>query len=127
MTEECSICICPLRHTRATKKLPCGHAYHGACLDTWVESGNGTCPMCRKVFVEKFKLTVTVENLHSGRRAQSNVTPHDTILRFLDMLGVANEEFTEADFSFPTGSLESIQSILTDFGLQMDTSVLHAE
>jgi len=124
---ECSICLGSLRHTRTMKKLACGHEYHGACLDTWVESGGGTCPMCRKTFVERFKMTVVVENLQSNARVQSNVFTQGEIQAFLQILGVTQEQFHEAQFDFPEGSLEHIESILTDFGLELDTSVLHTE
>ena len=82
--------------------------------------------MCRQTFVERFKMTIVVENLQSGSRAQSNVFTQGEIQAFIDLLGV-NERFNEAEFGFPTGSLEQIESILSDFGLELDTSVLHTE
>jgi hypothetical protein len=108
------------------KKLVCGHEYHGACIDTWVGSGGGTCPLCRQTFVERFKMTVVIENIQNGARAQSNIFTQGEIQGFLDLLGV-QERFNEAEFDFPQGSLEHIESILRDFRLQFDTSVLHTE
>ncbi len=83
--------------------------------------------MCRKTFVERFKMTVVVENLQSNARVQSNVFSQGEIQAFLQILGVTQEQFHEAQFDFPEGSLEHIESILTDFGLELDTSVLHTE
>jgi hypothetical protein len=126
MTNECSICLGPLRHTRAMRKLACGHEYHGACLDTWVESGGGTCPLCRDTFVEKYKMTVIVENNMSGQRIESNTIPQASIQAFLRILNIT-ESFNEAQFDFPEGSLETVEAFIADLGLQVDTSVFHAE
>jgi hypothetical protein len=127
MGDECSICLGPLRHTRTTKKLSCGHGYHGTCIDNWVESGGGTCPMCRQTFVERFRMTVVIENLQSNVRVQSNVFSQTQINSFLQLLGVTAERFNEAQFDFPEGSLEHIRTILSDFGLELDTSVFNTE
>jgi hypothetical protein len=41
--DGCVICLCELHG--AAKRLPCGHAYHGACIDAWV-AVSATCPLC---------------------------------------------------------------------------------
>lgn len=53
----CAICQCPLSAgpeavetpdgAPLTALLPCGHAYHRACVVQWLER-NGTCPTCRQ-------------------------------------------------------------------------------
>ncbi len=112
---ECSICLGPLRHTRAMKRLACGHEYHGACLNTWVESGGGTCPLCRNAFIQKFRVTVTVENVSNNRRVESDVT-HQAA-EFLNSFHLEIEEET----------LEAVGSLLEELGFHVDTSVLDAE
>ena len=124
---ECSICLCPLRHTRTTKRLACGHEFHGACLDTWVGSGKGTCPMCRKVFQKTFKMTVRIENVHTGTSVEEDEYDDEAVEAFFASLGLGSADVAQADFEFPQGSLERIQGLLTEFGLQVDTSVLDAE
>lgn len=43
---ECSICYEGItKHTCA--RLPCGHTFHRACSNTWLNR-NPTCPVCRK-------------------------------------------------------------------------------
>ncbi|XP_006651440.2 E3 ubiquitin-protein ligase RING1 [Oryza brachyantha] len=43
--DVCAIC---LEETAAAawKEMPCGHQFHGACLEKWLRM-HGTCPMCR--------------------------------------------------------------------------------
>jgi len=122
---ECSICLGPLRHTRTAKRLSCGHEYHGACIDTWMQTGT-TCPLCRHS-EKRYKMSLTVEDLSSSQRTTSNVFTQEQILGVLMLLGVSQERFQEANFVFPPDSLDSIQAILRDLGLELDTSVLHTE
>ena len=42
---DCVICMESIS-TESGKKLPCGHIYHTACIDTWAAQSN-TCPTCR--------------------------------------------------------------------------------
>lgn len=51
--DDCSICINPLHQAvphktkkKFMKKLHCGHAFHIACINTWLEF-HDTCPLCR--------------------------------------------------------------------------------
>lgn len=47
---ECSICMEPLGEDDAAHELPCGHAFHAACIVAWAQSdnaGHGQCPVCR--------------------------------------------------------------------------------
>jgi len=83
--------------------------------------------MCRQTFVERFRMTVVIENLQSNVRVQSNVFSQTQINSFLQLLGVTAERFNEAQFDFPEGSLEHIRTILSDFGLELDTSVFNTE
>ncbi|CBK23466.2 uncharacterized protein [Blastocystis hominis] len=47
-TEECSICETEYAPNDDIVKLPCGHAFHLACISTWGEKHN-SCPLCRSV------------------------------------------------------------------------------
>ena len=48
---DCGICYMPF--DSSTKILTaCNHAFRNACLEAWIEKGNGkTCPFCRAHFV----------------------------------------------------------------------------
>uniref|UniRef100_A0A0D9VUL5 RING-type domain-containing protein n=1 Tax=Leersia perrieri TaxID=77586 RepID=A0A0D9VUL5_9ORYZ len=44
---ECAICLDHGTEAAARwKEMPCGHRFHGACLENWLHL-HGTCPMCR--------------------------------------------------------------------------------
>lgn len=45
--ETCSICTDEFNMGEESRKLPCGHVFHPACIDKWIASGKETCPNCR--------------------------------------------------------------------------------
>jgi len=50
---NCCICIEDFETNESTKVLPCGHGYHPACIDEWLQGHSDKCPMCkRSIFSE---------------------------------------------------------------------------
>lgn len=43
----CPVCFVELRTRAFAKVLPCGHGFHGHCINYWVREKSHTCPMCR--------------------------------------------------------------------------------
>ncbi|KAH7857247.1 hypothetical protein Vadar_010544 [Vaccinium darrowii] len=44
---DCAVCLCEFSEQDKLRLLPlCSHAFHIACIDTWLLS-NSTCPLCR--------------------------------------------------------------------------------
>ncbi|CAH9092377.1 unnamed protein product [Cuscuta epithymum] len=44
---DCAVCLCEFKGRDKLRLLPvCGHAFHVACIGTWLLS-NSTCPLCR--------------------------------------------------------------------------------
>lgn len=49
---DCSVCLESLHTFRVpTQFLPCGHGLHEHCLRSFLESGQSTCPLCKKSVV----------------------------------------------------------------------------
>ncbi|EES05717.1 hypothetical protein BDA96_04G297200 [Sorghum bicolor] len=47
--DECAICLAEFEEGQAMRVLPqCGHAFHAACVDTWLRA-HSSCPSCRRV------------------------------------------------------------------------------
>ena len=42
---ECPVCACEFEDGEVVRKLPCSHAFHQECIDTWFEQST-TCPNC---------------------------------------------------------------------------------
>ena len=116
---ECSICLNPVRYTRASKQLDCGHLYHRECIDKWMEFGD-TCPMCRsQVSVPKFKVTLRVENT-----VTNNVSIDEIITELL-------LETFQGEINFETDTSEELYNIIQSLGIlrpvDVDALVLHTE
>ncbi|GAB2286671.1 hypothetical protein Dimus_021067 [Dionaea muscipula] len=46
---DCAVCLCEFSDKDKLRLLPlCGHAFHIACIDTWLLS-NSSCPLCRGI------------------------------------------------------------------------------
>lgn len=43
----CAICLEETAPGEVLKRLPCGHCFHGGCLDTWLKT-KAVCPVCQR-------------------------------------------------------------------------------
>lgn len=48
--EECIICWNQYNEQDNVTKLQCNdkHFFHTSCIESWIKSGNNSCPMCRE-------------------------------------------------------------------------------
>ncbi|XP_010547192.1 PREDICTED: probable E3 ubiquitin-protein ligase XERICO [Tarenaya hassleriana] len=44
---RCSVCLTEFEPESEINKLECGHVFHKACLEKWIDYRNITCPLCR--------------------------------------------------------------------------------
>ena len=120
---ECSICLNPVRYTRKSKQLECGHLYHGTCIDHWLSSGGNTCPMCRsEVDKPTFKITIMVENTRTNRFTRDEILNEEFIQLLLSRFNVS----TTTELVISTSDLEELEHIISDFGINIDPLVLDA-
>lgn len=49
--ETCAICIEDYAEGDKLRILPCSHAYHCKCIDTWLLRNKRTCPICKRKVV----------------------------------------------------------------------------
>lgn len=128
----CSICLNSIRKTRSTEELPCGHLYHKKCIGEWEDRGNDTCPMCRKnTHKNNFKVTLHIENVRTDSQTSLNLdlTRIERILNYLE-LNIDDLQNFSSDIVFDASDLESLESILGEFGVSLpdvDASVLNTE
>jgi RING/U-box domain-containing protein len=44
---DCRVCLVRFEPESVVNRLPCGHLFHRACLETWLDYDHATCPLCR--------------------------------------------------------------------------------
>ncbi|KAE8780687.1 putative E3 ubiquitin-protein ligase XERICO [Hordeum vulgare] len=44
---DCRVCLVRFEADALVNRLPCGHMFHRACLETWLDYDHATCPLCR--------------------------------------------------------------------------------
>ena len=121
---ECSICLNPVRHTRKSKQLECGHLYHGACIDEWISAGGNTCPMCRtQLDRPTFKISIIIENINTRTSTRQEMTDTDIIEMLMSRFNLEHE----SELSFNANNLEELNQIISDFGIDIDPLVLNTE
>ncbi|CAO3677361.1 E3 ubiquitin-protein ligase rnf13 [Rhizopus azygosporus] len=45
--ESCSICLQEYKENDSLRLLPCQHQFHKDCIDAWLLTQNGWCPICK--------------------------------------------------------------------------------
>lgn len=122
---ECSICLNPVRYTRKSKQLECGHLYHGACIDEWISAGGNTCPMCRTQLDSRptFKMTITIENTRTRNGIIHEMTDTDIIEMIMARFNLEHE----SELSFNANNLEELNHIISDFNIDINPLVLNTE
>jgi hypothetical protein len=122
---DCSICLNPIKLTRSTRQLQCGHCFHGKCFETW-DKLHGTCPLCRRISdPSKYKVTMTIENTQN----RNSISDSLCLVDVEEVLSRLNINFSPHDVSVVEISLENVEdlmSFLSDIGRpDTDTTTLH--
>jgi len=124
----CSICLNPVRKTRASSELRCMHLFHKKCINEWKLRGSSTCPDCRAV-VDKYKITIRVENTENS---QSNIYSPLTsleLLAFITSMGI-QPEFSDTQIDISLENDSDLNSFFRDLGIRLadlDPAIFNAE
>lgn len=55
MNDSCPICLDEFNQNEVLNELPCGHCYHIACIQPWLQYRSPNCPLCKLDVREEFK------------------------------------------------------------------------
>ena len=55
MNDSCPICLDEFNQNEVLNELPCGHCYHIACIQPWLQYRSPVCPLCKLDVREEFK------------------------------------------------------------------------
>ncbi|GAQ77739.1 hypothetical protein KFL_000030180 [Klebsormidium nitens] len=56
---SCAICLVDYEEGALLRPLPCGHAFHTACIDTWLKK-DPSCPLCKRPLYIRIPVPQTV-------------------------------------------------------------------
>ena len=127
MGESCAICLNPVRRTRHTPELKCGHVFHTNCLGNWEDKGGERCPLCRKMLNgAEYRVTLTIENL-STETSNTTEVPIDAIRSLVDQLHLDELDFS-TEIHFDVDNVEDLREVLTEWRLpDPDSFILNTE
>ena len=78
--DKCAICLEVPEDDDDVRSLKCGHCYHQTCIDPWLTSQSGACPLCKRDFYVSSDQRST-----AGREntllwaANEHRSPHETL------------------------------------------------
>lgn len=55
MNDSCPICLDEFNANEVLNELPCGHCYHIACIQPWLQYRSPCCPLCKLDVREEFR------------------------------------------------------------------------
>ena len=52
--EQCPICLESLRDEDCVREIPCLHCFHHKCIEMWLTTRRGQCPICKRDYAAEF-------------------------------------------------------------------------
>ena len=120
---ECPVCLAV--DSKVTRRLECGHYFHGDCIDRWRVTGHTTCPVCRFQFVRpKYRVVLTVTRVDDGATGTTRTLLEDAVTDALHSMFNLDVESLNTpsvftDVHFDVENLQSLEQILQELGLEL--------
>lgn len=68
MNDSCPICLDEFNQNEVLNELPCGHCYHIACIQPWLQYRSPCCPLCKLDVREEFKPSAATKSAEDVTR-----------------------------------------------------------
>jgi len=86
----CPICLEPLGNDECCMVFRCSHVFHCPCIQGSMETGNGSCPVCRKriKYIANIRLSSFGSSSFgsSSRKTKESITEIDNLIFYLKKL-----------------------------------------
>ncbi|KIV84636.1 hypothetical protein PV11_00409 [Exophiala sideris] len=92
----CAICIDLIEDSDRIRELHCGHVYHSACLNLWVERGHHDCPLCKYDILELQQQAMKIHELDDTEPAEGQHQAHQDSTRDGVPIEIVNEQPVQA-------------------------------
>ncbi|KAJ3177762.1 hypothetical protein HDU87_004284 [Geranomyces variabilis] len=99
-SDSCPICIESFVEEEPIRELSCGHYYHCQCIELWLTTRNGICPLCRsEQWAEHANEEIDLSDVAAARLTMAaGVTPlAEQDLGYDDRPAGGNRETTSAE------------------------------
>ncbi|TKR89327.1 hypothetical protein L596_013450 [Steinernema carpocapsae] len=77
----CSICLEWLENSSPAISSTCGHVYHKACVENWIQRLHRRCPCCRQFLKNLRKLYFSTESCEVRKEARESQNRVDLCFR----------------------------------------------
>ncbi|XP_009119307.1 RING-H2 finger protein ATL51 [Brassica rapa] len=95
-SSDCSVCLCEFQENERLRLLPeCNHAFHVACIDTWLKS-HSNCPLCR-AFIAGNVESVSASNQRISAANDGHRLSEDSVVVDLDLEMARSRDETVAN------------------------------
>lgn len=118
----CSICLNPVRKTRGSRELSCGHLYHTKCISQWRDDAHrNTCPVCRKNFdMSRYRVTFTIHNTETGNTQDGEIQTANIYQIFENFDFSEIGDFATTEINFEIDDFEDLETLINDLGMTVE-------
>jgi hypothetical protein len=106
MNDSCPICLDEFNQNEVLNELPCGHCYHIACIQPWLQYRSPCCPLCKLDVREEFKSIK--KQMETGMTGTSEIETKSKLKNIWKRLTIKSSETNNQQEQTPPAMSTSI-------------------